>query len=428
MAIRNYLIVALVVVSCTPLSTLSGSAETGQIAIESPFQDAVFRPSIKTVRLYPFANDPTDVLVPASVYIREQNLSLTFDDLTTAYQNYSVRLIHCKADWSKSSLSNLDFLYDYNSFPVNQYAFSSDTHVPYLHYWFTVPPVKISGNYMLVVYLDDATPVLSKRFMVYDKLVQVVQLNDQSGSAQLANKQPISLLMRYPQLSVLNPSTQFEVSIRQNQRWDNIIQNVPPAFFREVEKEIEYRVIDTQYMHDGGNEYRFFDLRSIINPGQNIAQVDKLVKPFTARVGTDRSRESDRYSQSLDFNGNYVVQNYDNGLQYSENYLNVKLSLPLNKRIEGKVYIQGLFANNPFSSETEMIYDSARSEYSQQLLLKQGWYNYQYVVKNKHNSPSLLEGNHFETENSYEVLVYYKSLQPQADLLVGYLLIDKNPR
>lgn len=417
------LLILFLLASCTPLSYPSTGEQSYNL-----LDDAVFSSTIKTVQLFPDKNDVTNVLLPASIPIQEQNLRLEFDDMVTAYQSYTVRIIHCNSDWTKSSLSNLDFLMEYNSFPINQYAFSSDTHIPYLHYWFVVPPVKISGNYVLTVYLDDSKPVFSKRFMVYNKQVQLSINTDLSGASQLNNKQGISLSIQYPNLDVLNASTQFEVQIRQNQRWDNLITNVPPAFLREAERAIEYRVNDEDYMHDGGNEYRFIDLRTIINTGQNLAKIDRTVKPYTAYAGLDKSRQYDRYAQYPDFNGNFVIMNYDNTLQYSENYIKTIFTLTTGKKMDGAVHLQGKLVNNPFSKESEMFYDSARQEYRKELLLKQGWYNYQYVIEKGNKKSNLLEGNHFETENLYEVLVYYKSLQPRADLLVGYQQVNRNPR
>lgn len=416
------LFIALLLSGCSALTTPGSSGNQVDL-----LADAVFVPSIKTVQLYPFKNDVTNVLLPAVVAINEQRLRLEFDDLSSSYQSYTIRITHCNSDWSKSSLANLDFLTEYNSFPVNQYAYSSDTHIPYVHYWFAVPRVKLSGNYVVTAYLDDTTPVFSKRFMVYEKQVQVGSIADVSGASRLNNKQAISLLMQYSKLDVNNPATQFEVNIRQNQRWDNMLVNIPPAFYRDAEKQIEYRVTDEQYMHDGGNEYRYIDLRTILTTtGQHITKIDRTAKPFTAYVDVDKSFEYDRYALHLDFDGTYVIQNYDNSLQYSENYIKTVFTLALDKPLAQPVHLQGRLINNAFSKESEMQYDSARKVYRKELLLKQGWYNYLYIVQDK-NNPFRIEGNHFETENSYEVLVYYKSLQPRADLLVGYLQFTKNP-
>ncbi|HNC30821.1 MAG TPA: DUF5103 domain-containing protein, partial [Cyclobacteriaceae bacterium] len=66
--------------------------------------------------------------------------------------------------------------------------------------------------------------------------------------------------------------------------------------------------------------------------------------------------------------------------------------------------------------------------YTATVLLRQGYYDYQYVVKSATVPYDYFEGNHFETENDYEILVYYRSFQPQADLLVGYIQLTQNPR
>ena len=75
-----------------------------------------------------------------------------------------------------------------------------------------------------------------------------------------------------------------------------------------------------------------------------------------------------------------------------------------------------------------MRYDSLRNEYTARILLKQGWYDYQYIVQSPDVPPYVLEGTHFQTENLYEILVYYRPFQPQADLLIGYLRLQRNPR
>jgi hypothetical protein len=75
-----------------------------------------------------------------------------------------------------------------------------------------------------------------------------------------------------------------------------------------------------------------------------------------------------------------------------------------------------------------MQYDSTHGLYAAKVLLKQGWYDYQYFVKSKKLPPYYFEGSHFETENYYEIFVYNKPFQPRADLLIGYMRLDKNPR
>ena len=61
-------------------------------------------------------------------------------------------------------------------------------------------------------------------------------------------------------------------------------------------------------------------------------------------------------------------------------------------------------------------------------LLKQGFYNYSYVVKTAQGLPdeTALEGSYSQTENRYDVLVYFRPVGGRYDQLVGYTEIDYN--
>jgi hypothetical protein len=76
-------------------------------------------------------------------------------------------------------------------------------------------------------------------------------------------------------------------------------------------------------------------------------------------------------------------------------------------------------------------YDAARNRYTTQTLLKQGVYDYQYVwvdaATGKADSEAL-EGSYFETENDYQILVYYRPPGSRWEELVGYKLINTGRR
>jgi hypothetical protein len=217
------------------------------------------------------------------------------------------------------------------------------------------------------------------------------------------------------------------VSIRQNQRWDNLAQQIKPSFVREVNKELEYRFFDDSKMFKGGNEFRFFDLRSLISPGRNVESVDKSKKPFEIFIERDKPKTRDMYSQYLDYNGNFILDNYDYRNQNFSNYAYVNFTLAT-KPLPANVFVTGEFSYWNLTDEYRMQYDTAKQEYHSRVLLKQGWYDYQYVTQSKTLPPYYLEGSHFETENSYEIFVYYRAFLPRADLLIGYLRLEKNRR
>jgi hypothetical protein len=192
------------------------------------------------------------------------------------------------------------------------------------------------------------------------------------------------------------------VTIRQNNRWDNQVTDVKPAFVREIEKELEYRFFDDDKMFKGGNEFRFVDFRSLLNPGRNVDYVDKKAKPYEVYVAKDKSRQHEAYSQYDEYNGNYSIDNYDYRDLSFTNYAYVNFTL-MSPPVDGDVYVTGAFHDWNLDQENRMRYDSTRQHYTSRILLKQGWYDYQYLVKSPRLPPYFFEGSHFETENVYEI-------------------------
>lgn len=418
------MLLVLLVAACTPIaqSTVNsdGNPKTLQLI------DRAYEPQIKTIQLYAAGN----TLNPAVTGLGQANLILEFDDMRNQNDSYYARVIHCNHDWTPSSLQDLDYMTVYNEFPITNYEFSVDTHIPYIHYTFTLPVVKLPGNYVLAVYRgsnkDDL--ILTKRFMVFNTQVSFTQNGNLIGPGRIADlNQQINFTVNYKNLNILNPLTDVHVNIRQNQRWDNMASNVKPSFVREIEKEIEYRFFDDALMFKGGNEFRFFDLRSLNYPGRNVGYMDKKVKPFKAYIQKDKSREDEAYAQYNDLNGGFTLDNYDYRDMAYANYVDVNFTLST-PPVKGDVYVAGAFNYWNLNQENKMRYDTAQNSYVADILLKQGWYDYQYVVKGAGTNPYHFEGSHFETENQYEIFVYYRPFQPQADLLIGYLRLEANPR
>ena len=425
---NNALVIISLLWACTPIAQSSTTSDADTKILRNI--DLAYEPQIKTVSIHPAFEEPQALLLPAATALGQWNLLLEFDDLRPDKNDYYLRIIHCNRDWNKSDLQDLDFMNSFNEFPINQYEFSVDTHIPYVHYWISLPPVKLPGNYLALVYRgnDKNDLIISKRFMVYDSRISFENERNLIGAGNVASlNQQINFKVNYKNLDVINPLENLNVTIRQNQRWDNMATDVKPSFVREIEKQLEYRFFDQSKMFKGGNEFRFFDMRSLNYPGRNVASVMKTKKPFEVYLGLDKSRAGESYAQYMDYNGGFVVDNLDYRDQTFTNYANVHFTLA-SKPLDGDVYVTGAFNHWNLNAENLMHYDSLTREYQCSVLLKQGWYDYQYLVKSKTILPHFLEGSHFETENTYEILVYYRPFQPRADLLIGYLRLEKNQR
>ncbi len=388
------------------------------------YQDAVYEENIKTVMVHPPGTGVRDNLMPAVAPLSAQNLILEFDDIQESRNNYYVRFIHCNADWTKSMLLDLDFMTQYNEFNVTDYQFSNNTFLPFVHYRFGVPRVKLPGNYLLMVYRDSdkSDIILTSRIMIYDNQVSLVPNSNLIGNSALnSNNQQINFTVDYGDMQVFNAMDNFKVTIRQNQRWDNARYNVKPSFIRDDIGELEYRFFDQDKQWLAGNEFRWVDFRSLNSPGRNTQRIDKSVKPYVLKVADDKSREGQAYSQYVDLDGNYAIENLD----YMEpalscQYIFVDFTLRADPLKDGDVYVVGKYNNFVRNEENKMKWNKATSTYETTIVLKQGWYDYTYYVDSPTLPATYFEGSHYQTENFYDVFIYYKSLTPMADLLLGY--------
>jgi hypothetical protein len=67
--------------------------------------------------------------------------------------------------------------------------------------------------------------------------------------------------------------------------------------------------------------------------------------------------------------------------------------------------------------------------YQKTLLLKQGYYSYNYILRDRSNPNEMddymdTEGNHWETENNYGVFIYYHATGTRYDQIVGFSSIN----
>jgi hypothetical protein len=414
----------------SPRSSEQSSQISQGNAKKLELRDRTYESQIKTVQLYPAFGARENEFLPAVTPLGQSNLVLEFDDIDQPVQRYYARIVHCNRDWTPSNLAALEYMTVYNEVPVTEYEFSIDTTVPYVHYRLNLPPVRLPGNYVVVVYRegDRDDIILSRRFMVFDNLVTIGRERGLIGPGRATGlNQQLHFKVSYRNVEIQNPMLDVSVTIRQNARWDNLAQDIKPAFVREDLRELEYRFFDPDQMFKGGNEFRFFDLRSINYPGRFVASVDKNSFPYRVYIQPDRSREHEAYSQYNDLNGQFAIENLDYRDPLAADYVEVIFTLQAEK-VNGDVYVTGAFNYWNRDEYNRMEYDPATQSYQAAILLKQGWYDYQYVVESRDVSPLHFEGSHFETENLYEIFIYHRPFNINADLLIGYMSLYENPR
>ena len=93
-------------------------------------------------------------------------------------------------------------------------------------------------------------------------------------------------------------------------------------------------------------------------------------------------------------------------------------------RQNGDVYLNATWTNDQLIPEYKMHYNEQDGVYEAAVLLKQGYYSYQYVVARTDGTtaPVSTEGSFYQTENKYQALLYYRGTGERTDRLVGYQL------
>ncbi|HQV00374.1 MAG: DUF5103 domain-containing protein [Bacteroidia bacterium] len=390
------------------------------------YEDYNYNPNIKTVLLEGATGQLTDAAIELNT---NQQLLLRFDHLYADVVDYSYTIIHCDANWQPSQISESQYLQGFSTDKILRYQFATTTLVPYVHYELLFPndiikPI-ISGNYLLRVFKTD-TPeinVLTKRFIVFSQLAGI-QANIHAGTFADTRftHHEIDFELNTQQLNLLNPYNDLQVVLLQNGGWLQRIYGLKPRFVNGNKLDYNY---DGEYCFAGGNEFRTFDTRSIRFLSERIKQITQADdKTFIVNLHNDIRTSSQRYAFVNDINGQYLIKhqegrNSDVDADYV--WVNFKLKMP-QEETEGNMYLYGALTNWRTDTTSLMNYNADDMSYEKSLLLKQGYYNYQYAYISSGSYPdvTVTEGSHYETDNSYTLLIYYRNPNTRYDAIVGY--------
>ncbi len=407
-----------------PIAVLSQSIEA----------DKIYSSTINGVKLFQQNNQQSVAILNLA---SSDVLELHFDDVDRNVKNYSYTYQLCNADWQPADLSTFDYIKGYQQQRFSVYRVSSIAQVNYVHYQTTLPdkncmPTK-SGNYLLKVFLngDVNNIAFTKRLFVVNNLARIGGRVQQPFDFNLSNThQKLQFSIDIAQVNAVNPQQQIKVVVSQNFKWNNALINVQPTFLRG--NILEYNA-EQDCVFPAGKEYRWVDNRSFRFESDRIAKIDKSIVPNVVTIRPDGSRNNQRYLFYRDFNGWFEIGSTETlNTWWQTDYANTLFTyIPANNEpIIGKeVYLVGELVQNKISEQSKMVFNEQKGVYEKSLFLKQGFYSYTYATKdvNKKNNDldfSLTDGNYWETENDYCVLVYYRSYSGRHDELVGFTTIN----
>ena len=390
------------------------------------YSNHTFDSRIKTVQLF---KDGWNLSYPIIKLNSDEKLAFSFDLLSDQPETYYYTIIHCDKDWKKSDIFPNDYQTGYPENPIEDYANSFNTTVNYIHYKLVLPnervSIKLSGNYIIRIYASDKPDesVITQRFIVTEDAARVsVTAHRPQMTKENNTHQQIDFVVNYTGLALNDPYRNVTAFILQNGRWDNAKRNLKPDFYGD--NELKYNSLSDKNIFRGGNEYRYFDIKSIRYQTEYVKRIDYLFPNYNVYLQPSENRETKPYFYWQDFNGKYYIAFQEGHKPDTESdYVNVYFTIPSDQEIKGgKMYVSGGLNNWAFDKNNLMTYNPVNKAYECNMLLKQGWYNYEYVFLKDGETigtASLFEGSHYETENDYVVLIYYRNPRDRYDRVIG---------
>ncbi|MRX65735.1 DUF5103 domain-containing protein [Maribacter luteus] len=353
-----------------------------------------------------------------------ESIFLEFDDLLANEQDYYYKIIHCDYDWKPSRLLKSQYLKGIDNQRILDYENSYTTLQPYSNYKLTIPNenvgVKVSGNFILEVYNSGNDLQFSRKFVVYKDLVTVSGVIKRSRDFTFLNeKQVVQFNLNPGSFKLVNPKNEVKVAILQNYHWPTALFNIAPQFTMGTELVYKY---DQETAFFGGNEYLNFDTKDLRVSSSEISHIE-IGDLYQHYLFPDTFRADKPYTYYPDINGDFVVRALqgDDSSREAE-YTEVHFSVPYNPVVGlDNVYIYGKFNNYALTPENKMAYNEDNGMMEGILKLKQGFYNYKYVVERDDETVDLnpISGNFHVTENTYLILVYYRNFGDIFDSIIG---------
>jgi hypothetical protein len=410
-----------IILFCLSFRLLQGSIED-----PSYYTNTIFDKRIKTVQLYREGWNLSNPLINLN---SDEKLVLHFDLLDDQAETYYYTFVHCSKDWEKSDIFINDYLEGFPENEIEDFKPSFNTTVDYIHYKLIFPndriKITLSGNYILCVYTygNPDKPVLTRRFIVTEDAAKIdMKIHRPQMTSDNNTSQQVDLTVSISGLNIIDPYRNIYSFLLQNGRWNNAKKNLVPDFYGS--DELKYSALSEKNTFNGGNEFRYFDIKSIRYLSEFIKNIDFRPPNYHVLLTPADNREFKPYFYTQDFNGKYYIAVQEGrDPETDADYVYVYFTLPSKYELaNGKMYVSGGLTDWSFNENSLMVFNPVQQQYECTMLLKQGWYNYEYVLLrdgDQEGVASKFEGSHYETENDYLALVYYRNPRDRYDRVIG---------
>ena len=395
--------------------------------------DKIMDPTIHTVLVYPKGKP---LALPIIGLNTQDELLIQFDDLSASYQQYYYTIELMDMHWKPVALNPFDYTRGLTQNNIRTYTISSIAQQAYYHYSFTFPsascrPTK-SGNYLMKVYRQGRSNelVFTKRFFVVEQEVPVTaSIQEPYDEAISKSHQKIQVQLDVKRIQLLQPEM-LHVAVIQNTRYNDVLISNAPSFIRG--NQFEYNA-DRDFVFPAGKESRWLDLQNLRFKTDRIAAIQQLGYGSRIILKPDQSRATIPYFTFRDLNGQFIISNTESIRSEDQNdYAQVLFTyLPKNGEpyFEKSLFLTGALTENLLDTNARMQWNPANKQYEKWLTLKQGYYSYNYILRDKQFPNPMhdymwTEGDHWETENTYTIFVYYRVAGSRYDQIIGYIPLN----
>jgi hypothetical protein len=282
-----------------------------QVPERLPNENRVYGNKIKTVLLY---KEGFEMSAPVMNLNSGEHLRLSFDELDPDLKRFRYTIRHCEADWTTSSeLVVSDYIDGFQDDAINDFAYSYNTTANYIHYSLVFPTSnlrpKISGNYIIIVFQDDPdNVVLTWRFMAVENSALSVTANARQANnvSDRFTRQQVDFTIEYNGMTINDPTREIKIVITQNDRWDNAVRGLTPRFVRGTS--LDY-TDEPQSLFNGGNEFRSFDIKSLLYQSERIRKIDYDKSGYNVYLLDDQRRTFKNYVTDKEINGRKLIKN-----------------------------------------------------------------------------------------------------------------------
>ena len=192
--------------------------------------------------------------------------------------------------------------------------------------------------------------------MYEPKVIVGVTVHRSRDISTINTHQSVEFIINHPNLRINNPNEEIIPVVIQNNNWQTAIKGLKPQFYRGTQLLYKYNK-ETSFL--AGNEFLYFDSKSIRNSTLNIARVELRSIFYHTYLYTNEERIEQPYTLFPDINGNFVIRTLNGENNNTDaDYSWVHFSLRCLENLEGKdVYVSGNFNNWQLNEQNKLTYN-----------------------------------------------------------------------